>query len=392
MKKLAIVLMMLFPVILFGASTYISGVTDTITKTYNNIDGVTMDNKTSYTVTGVGVAVTVLYDFNIDNKNGITINVLNGASLIVNGDFITKNNVTINVDDSSIFSILGNLQAKNGSALTISGVMDVAGDVFVEQKAYFDINEGGSLAVDGSLSVVETGTIELDGDLSVGEDLYLGNGADLKGTGTVTAGSYSGTGTIFGSTAETLDPGTSYVDGGGSAVLPIELTVFTAYKNNNSIEIYWQTATELNNHYFNIERSYNAVDFEIIATITGAGNSSVAIDYYFTDNTANGNVYYRLKQTDYNGDFSYSDIVSVKTLKNYELDIETSVSSNYIQIKSFKTDSQAQVVLYNIIGQPVYTGVLNSDISIETSGLQKTVYILTVTNAQGTYSKKIQVK
>ena len=98
-----------------------------------------------------------------------------------------------------------------------------------------------------------------------------------------------------------------------SCVLPIELLSFTLYKNNNNdILLKWTTASEINNDYFTIEKSNTDIDFEILTNVRGAGNSSQLLNYSYIDyNPYNGINYYRLKQTDYDGQYSYSEIIAI---------------------------------------------------------------------------------
>ena len=95
--------------------------------------------------------------------------------------------------------------------------------------------------------------------------------------------------------------------------LPIELVHFSAKPSNQGVvELSWQTASETNNDYFTIERSLNAVRYEEVTRIDGANNSNHPINYSAVDARPYGGVsYYRLKQTDFDGTFSYSPIVSV---------------------------------------------------------------------------------
>ncbi len=92
--------------------------------------------------------------------------------------------------------------------------------------------------------------------------------------------------------------------------LPIELLNFSASCKDNIVIINWSTSSETNNDYFTLERSIDAQDWVIIATIDGAGNSNTLMNYSYTDtNSFNSNVYYRLKQTDLDGKFTYSEVV-----------------------------------------------------------------------------------
>ncbi|MEO8415532.1 MAG: SBBP repeat-containing protein [Ginsengibacter sp.] len=97
------------------------------------------------------------------------------------------------------------------------------------------------------------------------------------------------------------------------SVLPIQLLNFTAKVNdNNMVAISWTTATEINNNYFTVERSPNGLSFETVAIVKGAINSSLPIHYQAVDNTSvPGKSYYRLRQTDLDGKFTYSSIVQV---------------------------------------------------------------------------------
>jgi hypothetical protein len=95
--------------------------------------------------------------------------------------------------------------------------------------------------------------------------------------------------------------------------LPITLISFDAKsKANKSVDIKWSTASESGNAFFSIERSLNGKEFTPIANIQGAGDSDDVINYSFEDLfPRNGTNYYRLKQTDFNGEFEYSEVKRV---------------------------------------------------------------------------------
>ncbi len=101
-----------------------------------------------------------------------------------------------------------------------------------------------------------------------------------------------------------------------SSPLPIELLSFTGRNIPKGNLLEWSTATELNNNYFTLERSRNGVDFFDIAQVAGAGTSLSQLNYNYLDIYApEGSNYYRLKQTDYDGQFSYSRIILIRTTK-----------------------------------------------------------------------------
>ena len=102
-------------------------------------------------------------------------------------------------------------------------------------------------------------------------------------------------------------------------VLPISLIYFNAKLNGNQVDLSWSTAAEINNDYFTIERSSDAKNFEMVLRKQGAGNNTGTLYYSGVDeNPLHGYSYYRLKQTDYDGHYSYSEIKTVKYKSNEE--------------------------------------------------------------------------
>ncbi len=97
-----------------------------------------------------------------------------------------------------------------------------------------------------------------------------------------------------------------------SSPLPIELLSFngTLHEKYNLLE--WVTATEKNNDYFTVQRSFDGITFENIGTVKGAGNSNLPLNYSLKDNhPANGITYYQLMQTDFDGTTSKSGIIAL---------------------------------------------------------------------------------
>ena len=97
------------------------------------------------------------------------------------------------------------------------------------------------------------------------------------------------------------------------SLLPIELINFDAKQlANNKVEFNWITQSEINNNFFTIEKSIDGVEFVPTLTKKGAGNSSKVLNYTIIDSDFIDKItYYRLKQTDFNGAFSYSEIVAI---------------------------------------------------------------------------------
>ena len=102
--------------------------------------------------------------------------------------------------------------------------------------------------------------------------------------------------------------------------LPIELTYFNAAPINRMVQLKWQTASERNNDYYTVECSANGTDWKTVGSISAAGNSTSELNYTLYDEEPTiGVSYYRLKQTDYDGQYTYSEIKAVRFTVEVEL-------------------------------------------------------------------------
>lgn len=160
------------------------------------------------------------------------------------------------------------------------------------------------------------------------------------------------------------------------SVLPIELYSFTAECNKEVILLKWTTVSEVNNDYFEIQRSSDAYDWEVIGTVAGAGNSNVMKYYSFTDDNYNGEIYYyRLKQVDYNGQYSYSNLIA----SGCEFSLNPNPAIGTVFIISDESFQESDINVYNSIGQLVKVNLINGNM-LDLSGLSKGVYIVRIKN------------
>ena len=183
--------------------------------------------------------------------------------------------------------------------------------------------------------------------------------------------------------------------------LPIKLISFEANVNGNRIDIKWITASEINNDYFTIERSTDAQHWEAIITTKGAGNSNQTLTYFETDfYPLTGISYYRLKQTDFDGNYEYFNIVPVKFIP----DVETEISlypnpvkqGDTISISGIETNKEVLIVIRDIQDKEFYSKtyieIENNEligISIDTA-IPQGIYIIVATSENSIYSKKIR--
>ncbi|WP_052444082.1 T9SS type A sorting domain-containing protein [Flammeovirga sp. OC4] len=136
--------------------------------------------------------------------------------------------------------------------------------------------------------------------------------------------------------------------------LPIVLNYFEAeVASSGEVYLEWETSTEINNDYFTVYRSKTGQDWETLGTIDGAGNSSVTLRYSMMDhNPYQGTSFYRLKQTDFDGKFEYSDIVRVVVFDDLEVDIKVYPNPVITEIKvEASVAERSQLRVYNAMGQ-----------------------------------------
>jgi hypothetical protein len=150
----------------------------------------------------------------------------------------------------------------------------------------------------------------------------------------------------------------------GSNPVPVELTSFNASVNGKDVVLSWETATEVNNSGFQVERSTDKVSFTSVGFVKGNGSTSEKSRYSFVDTDLKpGAYYYRLKQMDLDGKFEYSKVVEV----NLEIPASYNLSQNYpnpfnpsTEISfSVPVDASVTLSVYNAVGEKVLETVNN---------------------------------
>ncbi|MBJ7427639.1 MAG: SBBP repeat-containing protein [Bacteroidia bacterium] len=188
-----------------------------------------------------------------------------------------------------------------------------------------------------------------DNDYSIGITTDLsGNiiitGATLSTNGIATFGSYQ---TIHGG-----DQDVYIAKYSNKGTLPVKLISFNATLANEKVNCTWETASEINNDYFTIERSKDGNGFESLGNVKGQGNSNSNTRYSYIDNNPfSGISYYRLKQTDFDGKYTYSDIKKVGLDKELGSEISLYYENNnpIVKINSL-TESNTIIELINLNG------------------------------------------
>lgn len=188
------------------------------------------------------------------------------------------------------------------------------------------------------------------------------------------------------------------VDGSGvmellTGPLPIQLLSFNAFRVQDEVELTWLTASETENDYFVIERSNNGFLWLTIKQVNGSGNSMNEVDYSTEDrNPYLGTNYYRLKQIDFNGDSTYSEVRRVD-FEGQNTTIYPNPAQNEINIITVGAGTY-DVSLYNSIGQrvPVSKVFENGKWVLNTSNLQSGIYFVQIISSQHKEILKITIE
>jgi hypothetical protein len=280
--------------------------------------------------TGGGGTINVYGILSVDGNIILNsrINVLQGGKLI------TKNNLRINSAD--YLSIGTGVAPPQFADLIVYGNLNAvnSGDVYVNRNgrvAIFgdisDNNGGGTI-----LRVNNGGQMYVDGDIN-----YSGGGSDIQNNNTASpfglyvngeinnTGGGSGTTTNVGNQKTLIDTNPDFfnwLSGIEQGPLPIELKSFTAQLKNNNIQLDWVTAKEENFSHFEVERSVDMENFEMIGLVQGQGESLSDVFYELEDSDAPfGVIYYRLKAVDIDDTFDYSPVVQIENGFNGQLSV-----------------------------------------------------------------------
>lgn len=193
-------------------------------------------------------------------------------------------------------------------------------------------------------------------------------------------------------TGTSLDPGT--IQDALGALLPIELAEFEVSKRGeNASLLEWMTVSEVNASHFEIERSYDAQNFDYLGYVNAQGESKEAVSYQFIDSdfqlsqTASNIIYYRLKMVDNDGSFEYSE---VKLLRfdndDFEVGVHPNPTADFITIDS---DSEIKgITILDIDGKIIsdnipYTG------KVDLTSLSAGMYKILISTENGNFLKSV---
>jgi len=178
------------------------------------------------------------------------------------------------------------------------------------------------------------------------------------------------------------------------ATLPVELASFTAELINEDVELLWSTETEENNERFEIQRSSDGISFETIDYVAGAGTTQVPISYAYHDydvfDLGYRELYYRLKQVDYDGQFEYSNIEFINIDGTLGIEVIAVNFGDQYRLKETFGNGINQVDVFDMLGVRRSSRTYdNYDVvDVNTEGLQAGTYYIII-NEQ--HRKKITI-
>ncbi len=179
-----------------------------------------------------------------------------------------------------------------------------------------------------------------------------------------------------------LTAGLGVVPGG---VVTVGLLNFNAAPQGKSVYLDWQTSSEVNSHYFDVEFSIDGVKFNKIGNVAAVGNSTTTTSYNFLHTAPiNGLNYYRLKQVDMDGSFKYSPIRTVKFGTRTEVYAMPNPTTDAVALISNVAGTVPSVMIFSMEGKKMQQiNNYSYGQSIDMSHFAPATYVLKVTNKDG---------
>ncbi len=329
-----------------------------------------------------------------------------GGSVNVGKNTQIGDNDTFTFDSPATINIGGSIQVKavgSGKIIIPAGVtVNVSGSFQLDDDGgcggcSFEIEVNGNLNVTGNLqnnldalTWTGTGTVDVDANFENSSNGCMDCGATCPAFPTGSGCSDSGSGC-------SIDFCT---DGnyGSTTPIPIELAYFDVTSLSNEVLLIWETASEINNDYFTIERSAGGFDFEGIGIVDGSGTTSEYMKYSFRDlNPINGFSYYRLKQTDFDGTSSYSHTLSVgRNLEDTELIVAPNpVSEGRLNLQLPFDNGRGRIEIKDLRGATVFKRAVrldsNRDLILNLQSVPNGFYVMQILQNGLHFSKPLTI-
>lgn len=341
---------------------------------------------TGYILAGDGTTL-YLASFMSNGVNTVTTTIIDASVALTGGTVPTFVNGDLCIDAGGrIFAL-----ANNGSGVTQIFIGTPSGATTTLVKKW-DLVDPSNAPFTGSVNGV---AFDLVGALyiSTSDGLYYIDPATVNGPAGTVECSLVQTQSGLQDLASNVFPNTT--------LLPIKLGSFTVTKQGSNAMLNWTTESELNTDHFEIERSYDGINFVSVGSKTAAGTSFSSIAYNHADpiNVASGIIYYRLKTVDIDFNVSYSKIIPLRLsggiVKNFTVYPNPFTSDLKIELNTEK-EADVTVRISNAMGQTVVnrTAQLQKGTNVivltsELSTLKAGMYIVEVISEDGKQAQKI---
>ena len=329
----------------------------------------------------------------IPTTSTVDLKVVN-STFVANGNDLGLDDISINVTQSKV-TVSGPASAMEGS--TVSSVFTVTDPSAANTFYKLQVSTDGSV----SFSDLQTGTLTYTNGVATFSYDITDVSTDLtqpNASGNIYR-------LIVATTSDNLaNPDCNYFNDykllvTSAGLAPVKLVSFDGTYSNGVASLNWQTSQEINNSRFELYRSFDGINFELAATIAGAGTTYTTQNYSYQDrvNLNGSNVYYKLKQIDIDGNFTFSNIIRLSTGNS---NVSFSIYPNPV-VNSFTASfgatmsGQATILIRNINGQTLYQKTVNvingnNAVSVNVAQLITGMYYVSVVNDQLNYNAKLE--
>ncbi len=274
---------------------------------------------------------------------------------------------------------------------------------------YLEIDQGGSLAIDitagsdvdfaiwGPFADVATATTNCN---SYGLPLdcsYSTSAVEQANVSNVVAGEvYVLLVTNYANTVQTITlndaPSNTATTDCSIVPLPVELALFSGYRDGKRVKLNWSTVSETNNSHFVVERSIDGLDWQAFDVVVGVGTTTSLTNYESIDSKPYDRIsYYRLKQVDFDGSVNFSDIISVNNSAVGSFEMYPNPGNSVTALRS--NASMNSILVTNAQGRTIETietlGLHNYNLNV--SDWRNGVYYVTISTDQGTETQRLTV-
>ena len=320
---------------------------------------------------------------NVTGTNGIT------GTLTINAGASLSGGNTYDVD------------IRSGGTLNLCGTLVVRNMTF-SNGSFVNVCSTGVLTVNGNFeNKNNSDDVVINGTMTVGGSFTNGNGGVISGSGsvTITNGPVTNTGSSFGCEGVgcTVFPCGFSTGNCGGVPLPINLVAFDASCNASGTRtLRWTTASEVNNSFFSVERSSDAIVYVTAGIVSGAGTTSQKKQYSWTDDAISGSeiLYYRLRQTDYDGQHSLSHAISIRCFQKEKPFILYPVpASDFVLISGPSATEESMIRISDTRGKIMMEQrrFVQHEQRLDVSGFCNGIYILTVSNPGAFYKAMLVI-